>query len=191
MSHCSTPDELTQTKQDTRDTHTNTQRHTWKSPLLAFLKPDKIFPQPVLAYYFGSFFLNMSRSRALCFAALAPDNAPSLASSFMTSPKLPCNRLMPIVRTAPTASGTHIGGRSLLTTSPTCRAFDCVSETDVFHRCSTTRRYRRGWVGGAGGFQFRFAKEVISIHTHGVLSFYFSVGMIYESTRLETHTRVY
>lgn len=73
-----------------------------------------------LTGYFWSFFLNMSRSRALCLAALAPDNAPSLASSFMTSPRLPCRRAIPSVKTTPTASGTHIGGRSLVTSSPTC-----------------------------------------------------------------------
>lgn len=69
------------------------------------------------SYYF---FLNMLRSRALCLAALAPDRLPSLASSFMTSPKLPCKRLIPAVSATPNASGTHIGGRSLLTISPTC-----------------------------------------------------------------------
>lgn len=106
------------------------------------------------AVYFGSFFLNMSRSRALCLAALAPDNAPSLASSFMTSPRLPCRRAMPSVRTTPTASGTHIGGRLLVTSSPTCHvrcAFDlCVGRHNGV-KCRPPGEGAVGWVGAWAG----------------------------------------
>lgn len=89
--------------------------------LRSFLPVIKLVVLRHASIYFGSFFLNMSRSRALCLAALAPERAPSLASSFITSPRLPCKRLMPTVSTTPIASGTHIGGNSLLTISPTCR----------------------------------------------------------------------
>lgn len=76
----------------------------------------------------------------------------------MTSPKLPWRRAMPTVRAPPTASGTHIGGRSLATSSPTCdvpRKSICLlgchngARTTMLRLAASNSRRERGWWMGS------------------------------------------